>query len=228
MASTIKPRLPTLHHLNDSQGQRVLWLLEELGIEYNLVLYKRIDGRSPPELKKIHFMGKAPILVTADNRAIIESSAIITYLLQTYDTTGRFKASDPLRDEILTSFSGATIQPVGLIQLIFGIVAEKAPWPISSLLGAVKGQIFKTFTGPEFALQFEYLEKELGGDDWFNGKELGRSDVMLSFPLDMIAARKWMDFSKYPKLEQWRKRVQDRDAWKRGMEKGNGYDMSRA
>ncbi len=83
------------------------------------------------------------------------------------------------------------------------------------------------YTGPEFHKSFVYLESELGDEEWFNGKTWGRSDVMLSWPMDTIAGRKWYDFEKdYPKIAAWRKRIQERDAWKRGLEKGNGYELS--
>ncbi|RAL62900.1 hypothetical protein DID88_004741 [Monilinia fructigena] len=184
MTSTNQPGIPTFHHLNDSQSQRILWFLEELGIEYTLVCHTRVEGRAPPELKNVHFMGKAPVLVTSENLPIAESSAILGYLIDTYDKEGRFAAQDKIRDESLTSFAG-----------------------------------------PEYATQFEYLEKQLT-DGWFNGKNLGRSDVMLSWPMDFLAAKEYVDFKKYPKILQWRKKVEERDAWKRAIEKGNGYELA--
>ncbi|KAM3069068.1 hypothetical protein ACMFMG_004249 [Clarireedia jacksonii] len=227
MSSASKPGAPTLHHLNNSQSQRVLWFLEELGIEYNLVKYTRVGGRAPPELKNVHFLGKAPVLVTPDSRAIAETSAIMSYLIQTYDTAGRFGTDDPIRDETLTSFAGSTMGTMGMIELVFDVVAHKSPWPLSKLFGAVKGQVHRNFTAPEYAVQFEFLEKELGNREWFNGETLGRSDVMLSFPVDFLTAKEYVDLSKYPKIEQWRKRVQTRDAWKRALEKGNGYELAK-
>ncbi|PQE16423.1 glutathione S-transferase protein [Rutstroemia sp. NJR-2017a BVV2] len=209
----------------NSQSQRVLWFLEELGIDYNLVLHTRVGGRAPPELKDVHFLGKAPVLVTPENRAIAETSAIMSHLIQTYDTAGRFGTRDPIRDEMLSSFAGATMGTIGMIELVFEIVAQKSPWPLSTLLGAVKGQIHSSFTGPEYAVQFEFLERELGEREWFNGESLGRSDVMLSWPMDFLSAKGYVDLSKYPKIVQWRKRVQARDAWKRALEKGNGYEL---
>ncbi|KAG4026657.1 hypothetical protein MFRU_038g00610 [Monilinia fructicola] len=225
MTSTNQPGIPTFHHLNNSQSQRILWFLEELGIEYNLVCHTRVEGRAPAELKNVHFMGKAPVLVTSDNLPIAESSAILGYLIDMYDKEGRFAAQDKIRDESLTSFAGSTIGTIGMIELIFDVVAKKSPWPLSILLGGVKSSVHKSFTGPEYATQFEYLEKQLT-DEWFNGKNLGRSDVMLSWPMDFLAAKKYVDFEKYPKILQWRKKVQERDAWKSAIEKGNGYDLA--
>ncbi|QSZ31225.1 hypothetical protein DSL72_000788 [Monilinia vaccinii-corymbosi] len=225
MASTDQPGIPTLHHLNNSQSQRVLWFLEELGIEYHLVCHTRVGGRAPPELSNVHPLGKAPVLVTSDNRAIVETSAILGYLIDTYDHEGRFAAQDQVRDESLTSFAGSTIGTFGMIELVFEIVATKSPWPLSILQGWVKSNVHKSFTGPEYASQFSYLETQLT-DGWFNGKNLGRSDVMLSWPMDFLAARKYVDFEKYPKISQWRKKVQERGAWKSALEKGNGYELA--
>ena len=172
-------------------------------------------------------MGKSPILVTSDHITIIESSAIAAYLLRTDDTNGRFAASDWLHDEVLTSFAGATFGPVSAIELLFHIAAKNTPWPLVYLMRAIRRAIQNSFTGPEFQKMMTYLETTLGDADWFNGEELGRSDIMLSFPLDTAAQRGWIDLEKdYPKLALWRKRILERPAWKRGIEKGNGYDLA--
>ncbi|PQE17453.1 glutathione S-transferase protein [Rutstroemia sp. NJR-2017a WRK4] len=228
-AAATNPTWCTFHHLNNSQSQRVLWFLEELGIEYNLVLHTRVRGRSPAELKDVHFLGKAPVLITPapESRAIAETSAIMSHLIHTYDVSGRFASQDPTRDEMLSSFAGATMGTIGMIELMFEIVAQKSPWPLSTLLGAVKGQVHGGFTGPEYKIQLEFLERELGEREWFNGEGLGRADVMLSWPLDFLAAKGYADLEGYPKIVQWRKRVQGRDAWKRALEKGNGYELAK-
>ncbi|RDL38758.1 Uncharacterized protein BP5553_03098 [Venustampulla echinocandica] len=218
---------PTLHHLNNSQSQRILWLLEELGIEYNVVNHKRKRGRAPAELSKVHQLGKSPTLVTSTGRVVVESTAVASYLIETYDTTGKFATRDPLRDEELTSFAGSSLGNVTAIELLVDLLATVPPWPISWFLGTVRSQVQKTFTTAEFEKAMRFLESELGDQEWFNGENLGRSDIIISWPLDCIAGRKWVNFDKdYPKLAAWRKRVTERDAWKRGLEKGNGYDLS--
>ena len=84
------------------------------------------------------------------------------------------------------------------------------------------------FTTGEFKKSFTYLESELGDKDWFDGKEPGRSDIILSWPFDNIEQRKWFDFKKdYPRIAAWRERIRNREAWKRGLEKGNGYDLTK-
>jgi len=113
------------------------------------------------------------------------------------------------------------------IELMFDLAAKHTPWPLSYLMRAIRRATQKNITGPEFKKDLTYLEGELGDREWFNGKEVGRSDVMLSFPLDTMAQRKWLDFAEYPKLAAWRQRILERPAWKKGLEKGNGYDMSK-
>ena len=177
-------------------------------------------------MKNVHQLGKAPILVTADGRPITETSAIIAYLLRTYDTEGKFAAEDWVVDEELTSFAGASLGPIVTVELLFDIAAKRTPWPVVYLPRAIKKQIDSAFITKEFKADMDYLESMLGDKDWFNGKQLGRSDIMLSWPFDMIFQRGWMDLKAYPKIEAWRTRVHSRDAWKRGLEKGNGFDLT--
>jgi glutathione S-transferase len=184
--------------------------------------------RSPPGLIAIEGgLGKAPTLVTADGRTIFESSAVIAYLLRTYDTTSQFAAADWIRDEMLTSFAGATLGPVTAIELLFDIAAKHTPWPLVYIARAVRKGVQNNFTAKEFKTTLGYLEKELGDKEWFNGEGLGRADFMLSWPMDSISQKGWINFeSEYPKIAAWRKRIEGREAWKKGLEKGNGYNLN--
>jgi glutathione S-transferase len=206
----------------------MIWLLEELNVGYNLVLYKRDKGhRAPPELTKVQQLGKSPIFVTVEGRAIIERSAIVAYIIKTYDASGVHAPVDWIKDEILNSYAGASMGPLTSIELLFDIAAKHTPWPLVYIARAFRKGIQKNFTTAEFKKSLTFLEGELGENDWFNGKEFGRADIMFSFPLDYIYMRKWADLENdYPKLAAWRKRVWDRPAWKRGLEKGNGYDLA--
>ncbi|KAI9830050.1 MAG: hypothetical protein M1819_005880 [Sarea resinae] len=206
---------PTLHHLNHSQSQRVLWLFEELGVDYDVKFYSRqpVTFRAPPELATVHPMGKSPTLVTADGRAISESTAIITYILRTYDTAGRFSAADWILDEELVSFASSTLGSMIMLQL-FSDMTDKTR-PRSPIATAA------------FKQQLTFLSNVLGDKEWFSGDHPGRADFVLSFPFDMIAQRKYVDFdTEYPQLAKYIKRYEARPAWKRGLEKGNGYDLS--
>lgn len=211
----------------NSQSQRILWLLEELGIEYNLMKYTRVEGRAPKEMRAIQRLGRAPTLVTAEGRTIIESSAIIAYLIKTYDADGWFASEDWLKDEQLTSFAGASLGMMTVLEITLEIVVKRTPWPVSYIMRAAQRGFQNAFTAAEFKKNLEYLESELGDGEWFNGKHLSRSDFMLFWPVDLIATRDWIDYAKdYPRLDAWRKRALDREAWKRALEKGNGYDLT--
>jgi glutathione S-transferase len=218
----------------NSQSQRILWLLEELEIPYNLSLhYRQKSGprkaRAPPELAEIHPMGKSPQLVTADGRIIAESAAIAAYLITTYDTAKKFQGdggrNDWVRDESLTSFAGASMGPIEMMKLFLDIATLQTPLLLRPLVRWMMGAIDRAFTGPELKQMLKYLESELGGQEYFMGKEPGRADFMLSYPMDMAEAFGWVDLGEYEGLRGWRERCQAREAWKRGLEKGNGYDM---
>ncbi|RDW88363.1 hypothetical protein BP6252_00395 [Coleophoma cylindrospora] len=223
-----KPGLPTLHHMNHAQSQRVLWLLEEMGIEYNLVLHRRNEQtqRAPPELKAIHPLGKAPVLVTKDGMAIAETSAIMTYLLRTYDTEGKFTSKDWLLDEQVVSFAGTSLGTSTMVILLFEMIVKVSPWPFSFITKALKAQVTKGFTDPEIQSGLAYIQSMLGDKAWFNGETLGYTDFIVSWPLDVIAQRNYADLAEYPKLLAWRERVLEREAWKAALEKGNGYDLT--
>jgi len=221
---------PTFHHLNHSQSQRILWLLEELEIEYNLVFHARDTKthRAKDDLKEVHPLGKAPQLVTFDGRVIVETSAIAAYLLKTYDPTGKFAAEDYISDETLTSFAGSTLGAILSIEMLFDMAAKHTPWPLVYIARALRRGIQNQFTKAEFEKDLLYLEEQLGEGEWFNGERIGRSDVMISWPLDLMSMRGYVDFEgQYPRLAAWRKRVQSRPAWRRAMEKGkHEYDLS--
>lgn len=183
--------------------------------------------RAPKEMTKVQRLGRSPTLVTAEGRPIIESSAISAYLLKTYDSEGRFAGEDWIRDEELTSFAGASMGMINMLELTLEIVAGRTPWPFVYIMRAVRRGFNKAFTGAEFQKNLEYLESELGEREWFNGTHLSRSDVMLIWPVDNIAVRGWVDLAKdYPKVDAWRKRILSSPAWKRGLEKGNEYDLT--
>lgn len=243
-ASSPKPDPPTLHHLNvgtysicvknhsltaqDSQSQRILWLLEEIGVEYNVVLHKRDakTRRSPPSLQAIHPSGKAPVFITAEGHTIIESAAIAGYIIRRYDQSGKHASEDIVREETLSSFSGSSLHVWVSLALTFDLMARNTPWPASYLTKALEGVIKRSFIDAEFKKSLEYLQAELGDHDWFNGDAPGRSDILLSYPMEQIIQRGYVDVDKsYPKLGAWRSRVVNSPAWKKGIEKGNGFDL---
>ncbi|CAG8953877.1 hypothetical protein HYFRA_00010838 [Hymenoscyphus fraxineus] len=226
--AVLKPGLPTLHHLNHSQSQRILWLLEELDVEYNHVAYTRVQGRAPPELAKIHPLGKSPTFVNKDGRVIIESSVIISYIIDTYDTSHKFAVADQIRSDEISAFASATLAPITSTEILFELIHKNTPWPFSYLTGALRSKIQNLFSMGEMRKGLRYLQSELGDEEWFNGGHPGKSDFLVTFPVDLIAERRWIDLGKeFPRLAAWRGRVRERPAWKRGLEKGNGYELDK-
>jgi len=205
-------------------------LLEELEIPYNLELHRRVEQRSPPELKDTHPLGKAPQLETGNGRVIVESIVIAKYLIDTYDKTGKFKGdgnkNDWIRDEELCSLAGASIGPVMIVDLILLMASKLTPFFVRWLMGLVHSQIRSQFAGPEFDLYYKYLDDQLEGQDYFMGGTPGRADFIISFPVDQCIAAEMIDIKKYPRVEKWHNRCQERPAWKRSIEKGNGYNLS--
>ncbi|KAI6717288.1 hypothetical protein JHW43_000191 [Diplocarpon mali] len=231
MSSTesTKPGVLTLHHLNNSQSQRILWLLEELAVEYQLeysiIHYTRDPKyqRAPPELASIHQLGRSPTIITPDGRAIVESLTITKYLLQTYDVRRRFASEDWIRDETLCAFSSSSLFPLATQEMLFDIAVRNTPRPFSYIMKRIKQAHDSFYSDAEFQKDMVFLESELGAGQWFNGSELGMSDFVLSWPLDVIAVRGYVDLEKqYPRLDAWKRRKDERPAWKSALEKGNG------
>ena len=176
-------------------------------------------------------MGKAPQLVTAEGRIVAESAAIAAYLITTYDTGKRFQGdgrsrNDWVRDESLTSFAGASLGPVTILKLLFDIATLKTPFLFRPLVRWMTGAVDQMYSGPELKKMMTYLEGDLGEQDYFMGEAPGKADFMLSYPMDVVAAFGWLDFEEYPRLKGWREKCQAREAWKRALGKGNGYDVA--
>ena len=221
-----------IHHQN-SQSQRIFWLLEELEIPYNLELHTRQESgaersRAPAELRKTHPLGKAPQLITADGRVIIESTAIAKYLLKTYDTTGTFAGdghkNDWIRNEELSSLAANSLQPILVLDLVFQQLTKRSPFFIRPIFSATHKQLQKLFIGPEVMKLLAYLDDQFGDQEYLMGIAPGEADFILSWPIDsMVNTSDCARLEDYPKLNAWHKRCKARPAWQRSIEKGNGY-----
>ena len=167
-------------------------------------------------------------MVTADGRVITESSAISMYLIQTYDKAGKFKgdaSNDTIRDEELTSFSSTNLNTNFTIELLFKAMAERSPFFVRPIISGIHGILQRAFLGPEIKAQLAYLSDQLGEQDYYMGSSPGRADFMISWPIDIASQQGFINLDDYPKLKAWHERCKARDAWKRGIEKGNGYTL---
>jgi glutathione S-transferase len=217
----------TVHHLNNSRSQRVLWLLEEFGVGYDVKHYQR-DAKTmlaPPALLAVHPLGKSPIIVDG-TVTLAESGAIIEYLVDRYGG-GRLipPAGTPERLSYtywLHYAEGSAMPPL-LLKLVFDRVANSpAPWPISAVARHIAGTVQKSFIGPQLKRHLDYMEAALAAHSWFAGEEFTAADVQMSFPLEAAASRAGLDASR-PRLTAFLDRIHARNAYRRALERGGPY-----
>ena len=221
----------TVHHLNNSRSQRVLWLLEELGLEYQIVRYER-DKKTmlaPPELKRIHPLGKSPVVV--DGSAVLaESGAIIEYLVEKYGN-GRFMPAAGTPEKLRYSYfmhyaEGSMMAPL-LMKLVFDRVENSpAPFFVRPIARGIAQRVKSTYIQPQIDTHLNYLEGELSQNHWFAGNEFSAADIQMSFPLEAAAARAGLDASR-PKLQAFLSRIHARPAFQRALERGGPYELLR-
>jgi len=220
-----------VHHLNNSRSQRILWLLEELGLEYEIKHYQR-DPKTmlaPPELKAVHPLGKSPVISDGDT-VVAESGAIIEYLVERHGG-GRFApaAGTPARlrySHFLHYAEGSAMPPL-LLKLVFDKI-EHSPLPffVKPIARGIAQKVKGSFVLPQIALHLGYLEGELAQRPWFTGEEFTAADIALSFPLEAAAARGGLD-AKYPNLSDFLKRIHARPAYQRALERGGKYEIGK-
>jgi glutathione S-transferase len=217
----------TVHHLNNSRSQRVLWLLEELGVPYEVKRYERDANTmlAPPALLAVHPLGKSPVIIDGEAR-VAESGAIIEYLVGKYGG-GRLipppGSSDRLRYTYWLHYAEGSAMPPLLLKLVFDRVASTPmPWPFSAMARRIAGTVQGTFIGPQLKRHLDYMEAELAAHPWFAGKEFTAADIQMSFPLEAAASRAGLD-ARRPKLFAFLDRIHARDAYKRALERGGPY-----
>jgi len=217
-----------VHHLNNSRSQRILWLLEELGLDYEIKKYQR-DPKTmlaPPELKAIHPLGKSPV-ITDDDTVVAESGAIVEYLVERYGH-GRLVpppgTPDKLRYTYMLHFAEGTAMPPLLMKLVFDrIETERMPFFVKPVAKAISGKVKQLFIMPNLRNNLAFLEEELGKSAWFAGAEFTAADVQISFVLEAAASRAGLN-ARYPNLMAWLARIHARPAYQRALERGGKYD----
>jgi glutathione S-transferase len=205
----------TVHHLDDSRSQRILWLLDELGLPYEIRQHKRDPETrlAPPELKQIHPLGKSPV-IEDDGRVIAESGAIIDYVLRRYGN-GRLAPapSDPDFEDYVhwMHYAEGSGMPALIVRINVARVGEAAAPALPRL-------------DEEIALQLGYLDGALQGRQYIMGDELSAADIQLSFIGELAAARFGID--SYPAIKDWLRRFQARPAYQAALAKGGAYSFA--
>ena len=206
-----------VHHLEQSRSQRILWLLEELGVDYELKRYPRTRaGRAPKELYQVHPLGRSP-MVTCEGRTFVESGAIVEQLLDTFGQ-GRMRpaagSENYDRYRFFTHFAEGSMMAPLMVKLITSRISQSVP-----LLGkGIAKRIDQAYTDPQLALHLNYVEGALEGMQWLAG-ELSGADVMMCYPLQTSLERSGIR-GDFLNLRRYIMRVCERPAWKRAIERG--------
>jgi glutathione S-transferase len=220
----------TVHHLNNSRSQRVLWLLEELGLPYDIKKYQRDPQTmlAPPELTQVHPLGKAPV-ITDDGVTVAESGAIIEYLIERYGN-GRLAppigSPERLRWRYWMHFAEGSAMPPLLLKLIFGRIPEQPmPFFVKPIARGISAKVLARMVDPNLVRQLDFMEAELGKTTWFAGAEFSAADIQMSFPVEAAAQRAGLDASR-PNLMAYLKRIHARPAYKKALERGGPYSFA--
>ncbi len=218
----------TVHHLNNSRSQRVLWLLEELGLPYEIKHYQRDAKTSlaPPELRQVHPLGKSPV-ITDGGLTVAESGAILEYLVDKYGQ-GRLKPTDEqalLHYRYFMHFAEGSAMPPLVMKLVFNKI-KRAPMPffVKPIAKGIADKVLGSFVQPNIDAQLKFLESELAARPWFAGTEMTAADVQMSFPLEAAAARGG-SLDGYPKIKAFLERIHARPAYRKALERGGSYDL---
>jgi len=210
----------TVHHLNNSRSQRVLWLLEELEVPYEIVKYERDPKTSlaPDALRAIHPLGKSPV-ITDDGTTVAESGAIMEYLVE---KSGRMAPApgtpDFQRYRYFLHYAEGSLMPFLLMRLITGRM-RKAPFLVRPIAKAIAGKVDAGFVTPNLERHVAFLADELASREWFAG-DLSAADCQMLFPMQAIATR----MRNAPKrISEWVARAEARPAYQRALAKGGTY-----
>lgn len=215
----------TVHHLNNSRSQRILWLLEELGAPYDVKRYER-DAKTmlaPPALRAVHPLGKSPVITEGD-RTVAETGAIVEYILDEYGQ-GRLipqaGTEERRRYTYWLHFAEGSAMPPLVMTLLFGEIPKRAPFfvrPVAKMIGAT---VTGTFLRPNIEAQQALMDAELARGGWFAGDAFTAADVMMSFPVE--AAQSRIGLGSHARLQGWLAKIHARPAYQAALKRGGEY-----
>ena len=218
-----------VHHLNNSRSQRILWLLEELGVAYEVKRYERDPQTmlAPASLRAVHPLGKSPV-VTDGAATLAESGAIIEYVIDRHGQ-GRLRppegTPERLRYTYFLHYAEGSVMPPLLLALVFSRMPKaKMPFFARPIVRGIAEKARRTFIGPQITLHLDFMESELATRPWFAGNDFSAADIQMSFPLEAASMRAGLDRSR-PKLWDFLQRIHARPAYKRALEKGGKYEL---
>ncbi|MFZ1962761.1 MAG: glutathione S-transferase [Roseiarcus sp.] len=212
-----------VHHLDHSRSQRALWLLEELGLDYEIRHYARDPETmlAPASLMAVHPLGKSPVIVDGD-KTLAESGAILEYLVETYGA-GRFApppgSQNRLRYAYFMHYAEGSLMPPLAMKLVFTQLPRRAPLLARPIAGAIASKALASYVDPQIERHLDFLEGELEHRPWFAGDAFSAADIQMSYPLEAAASRAGLD-ARRPKLWDFLQRIRERPAHARAVAKG--------
>lgn len=219
----------TVHHLDNSRSQRVLWLLEELELPYEIITYKR-DPKTllaPPALEAIHPLGKSPVITDGD-RTLAESGAILEYLVERYGNGRLVPPRDtPAFDayRYFMHYAEGSLMPYLLLKLIVRrIRGAPVPFFVKPIAGKIAGKLAADFVDPNLRRHVAFLAHHLATHAWFAGDELTAADIQMSFPVEAAVSRAH-DAGDVAPLAAWVDKIKARPAFQRALARGGPYDL---
>jgi len=219
----------TIHHLENSRSQRILCLLEELGVDYEIKLYKRDKKTSlaPPELLAIHPLGKSPV-ITDDGVTVAESGAIVEYLVGKYDN-GRLLPAEGTPERLAYTYwlhyAEGSFMPLMIMSLIMNRIAS-APMPFFAkpIAKGIVAKVRNAYLDPNVKRNLEFMEASLSKSTWFCGDELTAADIQMSFAVEAAEVRSDLA-SDYPNIERFLTQMRTLPAYQAALDKGGPYKL---
>ena len=214
-----------VHHLNNSRSQRILWLLEELGLEYQIKFYKRdtVTNLAPTTLKLIHPLGKSPVITDGDI-TVAESGAIIDYLIKSYGSHLSPDAGSEAdrQNTYWLHFAEGSLMPPMVAKLVFDKVRANAkPFFVKKIANKIADKVMESYYNPIISNNMSFINTHLENNEWFAGDKLSGADFQMSFPLEATVARGVS--RQYPAIEAFVAKIHQRPTYKAALEKGGEY-----
>lgn len=225
-----------LHHLENSRSFRIIWLLEELGVAYQMTKYERYHGLAPKALQKVHPMGKAPILQD-DQKTLIESANIIEYVIDHYDQAATRQGDDSVSQMVTNKkfrpdygsdayeqyrywlhFTESSLMPLLIIRLVFATMINKSPIGIKQVAKLLKSGTEKSYLHHSLTEQLNLLDAHLAKSEWLAGSQFTGADIQLEFAINAMAKTNGLA-SKYANIHNWLKKCHARPAYQQAIAK---------
>lgn len=220
-----------VHHLEKSRSQRVLWLLEELGVAYEIKRYER-DKKTmlaPSELRAVHPLGKSPV-ITDDGTTIAESGAILEYLVEKYGHGELVPARgtpEKLRYTYWLHYAEGSAMPPLLLKLVFEkMKTGPVPFFVRPIVRGIADKVMTMFVDPQLKMHVEYMESALAKHAWFAGDAFSAADIQMSFPVEAAATRAAAGVAK-PNIDRFLETIHARPAYRRALERGGPFEILR-